>query len=148
MATQWDGRGRYDGSARLGRHVLMRAVDGASIGVAARGAGKVGLFGVAEGEPGVVRAQVQGVGHRDVGGRESVTGHVRRVGKLPPHEQQPSLNALSRPARTPIVPFRLGCDEAANQRDHDQRRQARLAQMEELLVSGEGRIVGARAAAA
>ena len=74
MATPRKGRRRHGLVASLGCHALMRAVEGTLVGVAAHGASEVGMFGVAEDEPGVIRGQVQSVGHRDVGGRETVTG--------------------------------------------------------------------------
>src|SRR4051812_3348123 len=48
--------------AGLGVHPFVRTRHGALVGVAAGGAGEVGLFRVAKGDAAVPHAQVQGVG--------------------------------------------------------------------------------------
>lgn len=54
----------------------MRTLHGALVGLATRGAGKVDLFGVTEGDAAVPLAQNQRVGHRDVGGSEILARQV------------------------------------------------------------------------
>ena len=131
----------------LGVHPFVRTLHGALVGVAAGGAGDVGLFGLAEGDAAVPLGQLQGVGHRDVGGSESLAGEIGRARQLARDQPQPGLERLQRLAGAPVVPLGLGRDDCGRRR-RSRRREAGFAQVQELLVGGEGRDRAAPAPAA
>lgn len=119
---------------------FVRAVHGALVRFTTGGAGEVGLLGVGKGEAAVPLAEVERVGHRDVGGGEGLAGEIRRVRQPRLDQPQPLLERLQAPLGALVLALGLRRDEAADDDGHHQGGQARLAQVQELLVGGEGRI--------
>ena len=66
-----------------------------------------------------------------------------RARELPAHQLKPALEDLQRLAGAPVLPLGPGRQAAADRDEIDGRGEARLAEVEKLLVRGESRIVRA-----
>ena len=122
----------------------MTRFHGALVSFASAGAGDIRPLYLPEGCGAVSLRQLQCIGHRNIGCCEFVARQIGRACELPPHQPEPALEYFQRLAGTPILPVGLGRQIEADNDEVDGRGETGLAEMEELLVGGEGRIVRGR----